>query len=226
MPCDKSTTTICCCSMPARAQVIVHPDRAGSRALSPVPARPGCATPNSCRCSSTNARVTRDGVEIQLFANAELPADIAQARNCGAAGVGLYRTEFLFLQRHELPSRRRTVPRLSRHRARHGRRTGDDPHARSRRRQSRRHRSGAARGIQSRARRARRASGHATSRRCSRRRCARSCAHRATAQVRMLVPMVTDRRGNRRRARADRTNARATCAPKATRSPTTSNSAR
>jgi len=48
--------------------------------------------------------LTRDGIEIHLFANAEMPADIAQARNCGAAGVGLYRTEFLFLQRHELPS--------------------------------------------------------------------------------------------------------------------------
>jgi phosphotransferase system enzyme I (PtsI) len=46
---------------------------------------------------------TRDGVPIRLFANAELPADIAQARACGAAGVGLYRTEFLFLQRKELP---------------------------------------------------------------------------------------------------------------------------
>ncbi len=48
--------------------------------------------------------LTRDGVEIQLYANAEMPADVAQARNCGAVGVGLYRTEFLFLQRHELPS--------------------------------------------------------------------------------------------------------------------------
>jgi phosphoenolpyruvate-protein phosphotransferase (PTS system enzyme I) len=47
--------------------------------------------------------LTRDGIEIQLYANAEMPADIAQARACGAAGVGLYRTEFLFLQRHELP---------------------------------------------------------------------------------------------------------------------------
>ncbi len=46
---------------------------------------------------------TRDGVPILLYANAELPADIAQARACGAAGVGLYRTEFLFLQRKELP---------------------------------------------------------------------------------------------------------------------------
>jgi phosphotransferase system enzyme I (PtsI) len=46
---------------------------------------------------------TRDGVAIRLFANAELPADVAQARACGAAGIGLYRTEFLFLQRKELP---------------------------------------------------------------------------------------------------------------------------
>jgi len=46
---------------------------------------------------------TRDGVPIHLYANAELPADIAQARACGAAGVGLYRTEFLFLQRKEIP---------------------------------------------------------------------------------------------------------------------------
>jgi phosphotransferase system enzyme I (PtsI) len=47
--------------------------------------------------------VTRDDVEIDLFANAELLNDVAQARACGAAGIGLYRTEFLFLQRHELP---------------------------------------------------------------------------------------------------------------------------
>jgi phosphotransferase system enzyme I (PtsI) len=47
---------------------------------------------------------TRDGVSIALYANAESPADIAQARAFGAAGVGLYRTEFLFLQRKELPN--------------------------------------------------------------------------------------------------------------------------
>ena len=47
--------------------------------------------------------LTRDGAEIQLFANAEMLNDVAQARACGAVGIGLYRTEFLFLQRHELP---------------------------------------------------------------------------------------------------------------------------
>lgn len=46
---------------------------------------------------------TRDGVAIALHANAEAPADVAQARILGAAGIGLYRTEFLFLQRRELP---------------------------------------------------------------------------------------------------------------------------
>jgi phosphotransferase system enzyme I (PtsI) len=47
--------------------------------------------------------VTRDGIEIHLFANAELLADVAQAHACGADGIGLYRTEFMFLQRRELP---------------------------------------------------------------------------------------------------------------------------
>jgi phosphotransferase system enzyme I (PtsI) len=47
--------------------------------------------------------ITRDGVPIALYANAESAADIAQARAIGAAGIGLYRTEFLFLQRRELP---------------------------------------------------------------------------------------------------------------------------
>ena len=47
--------------------------------------------------------LTADGVEIHLYANAEMTADVVQARALGAAGIGLYRTEFLFLQRRELP---------------------------------------------------------------------------------------------------------------------------
>jgi phosphotransferase system enzyme I (PtsI) len=46
---------------------------------------------------------TVDGVDIKLWANAESRADVAEAHALGAAGVGLYRTEFLFLQRNELP---------------------------------------------------------------------------------------------------------------------------
>ena len=47
---------------------------------------------------------TRDGVDIRLYANAESREDVADAHAQGADGVGLYRTEFLFLQRRELPT--------------------------------------------------------------------------------------------------------------------------
>jgi phosphotransferase system enzyme I (PtsI) len=46
---------------------------------------------------------TQDGFDIKLWANAESLEDVAEAHALGAAGVGLYRTEFLFLQRDELP---------------------------------------------------------------------------------------------------------------------------
>ncbi len=51
---------------------------------------------------------TRDGVDIKLWANAESREDVAEAHALGAAGVGLYRTEFLFMHRpadlrHTLP---------------------------------------------------------------------------------------------------------------------------
>jgi phosphotransferase system enzyme I (PtsI) len=47
---------------------------------------------------------TLDGVDIRLHANAESREDVSQAHALGAAGVGLYRTEFLFMQRRELPT--------------------------------------------------------------------------------------------------------------------------
>ncbi len=48
--------------------------------------------------------ISRDGVHIRLLANIELPEDAAVARENGAEGVGLYRTEFLYMNRKELPS--------------------------------------------------------------------------------------------------------------------------
>jgi phosphotransferase system enzyme I (PtsI) len=47
--------------------------------------------------------VTLDGVPIELQANIELPADVADARGNGATGIGLFRSEFLFLNRADLP---------------------------------------------------------------------------------------------------------------------------
>ena len=49
------------------------------------------------------AAVTRDGVEIRLEANLELPIELDQALANGAMGLGLVRTEFLFLNREDLP---------------------------------------------------------------------------------------------------------------------------
>ena len=46
---------------------------------------------------------TRDGVDIKLWANAESRDDVTESHALGAAGVGLYRTEFLFLGSSELP---------------------------------------------------------------------------------------------------------------------------
>ena len=44
---------------------------------------------------------TTDRVEIELFANIELPEDAIQAVKLGAVGVGLFRSEFLFMDRKQ-----------------------------------------------------------------------------------------------------------------------------
>jgi phosphoenolpyruvate-protein phosphotransferase (PTS system enzyme I) len=49
--------------------------------------------------------VTLDGESIELLANIELPGDATSALEAGAVGVGLFRSEFLFMNRaHDLPS--------------------------------------------------------------------------------------------------------------------------
>jgi len=47
---------------------------------------------------------TIDGVRAELYANIELPEDLEAAVEAGASGVGLFRSEFLFLNRPGLPS--------------------------------------------------------------------------------------------------------------------------
>jgi len=47
--------------------------------------------------------ITRDGVTIRLYANIELTEDAAAVRDVAADGVGLYRTEFLFMNRADFP---------------------------------------------------------------------------------------------------------------------------
>jgi len=47
---------------------------------------------------------TRDGGRAVLQANIEMPRDVEAANRAGAEGVGLLRTEFLFMNREELPN--------------------------------------------------------------------------------------------------------------------------
>ena len=49
------------------------------------------------------AAVTPDGVAVELLANVNGPADAARAVSSGAVGVGLYRTEYLFLTHPSIP---------------------------------------------------------------------------------------------------------------------------
>ena len=47
--------------------------------------------------------ISRDGVKIKLLANIEMSEDAVHAADLGAEGVGLYRTEFLYMNRRDLP---------------------------------------------------------------------------------------------------------------------------
>jgi phosphoenolpyruvate-protein phosphotransferase (PTS system enzyme I) len=54
------------------------------------------------RIKSTKA-VTLCGIAIELQANIEVPEDVAAVKASGATGIGLYRTEFLFMNKREMP---------------------------------------------------------------------------------------------------------------------------
>jgi multiphosphoryl transfer protein len=57
--------------------------------------------------------VTRDGTRIEVVANLDEPGDAAIAVELGAEGVGLLRTEFLFLEHPTLPSEQEQAERLA-----------------------------------------------------------------------------------------------------------------
>ncbi|MDY0309412.1 MAG: phosphoenolpyruvate--protein phosphotransferase [Castellaniella sp.] len=48
--------------------------------------------------------VTLDGIQIRMEANIELPEEAADALAAGAEGIGLFRSEFLFMGRPDLPT--------------------------------------------------------------------------------------------------------------------------
>jgi len=89
----------------ARGVVIVNPDQ---RVLEEYQLRKNqIELENSkLRRLKTAKSQTLDGVAVQLYANIELPGDVAAALDGGAEGVGLFRTEFLFLDRGDMPDER------------------------------------------------------------------------------------------------------------------------
>lgn len=52
----------------------------------------------------TTKAVTMDGTAIDLFANIEGPEDVDAVKASGATGIGLYRTEFLFMNKRDMPN--------------------------------------------------------------------------------------------------------------------------
>ncbi|MDI9334532.1 MAG: phosphoenolpyruvate--protein phosphotransferase [Cytophagales bacterium] len=58
---------------------------------------------NQSKNAMPAALLADDGTAITVLANIELPSDAAAALAAGAQGIGLFRTEFLFMGRAELP---------------------------------------------------------------------------------------------------------------------------
>jgi len=87
----------------AKNVVIVNPDRSVLAEYRLKQGEIELARKKLKRLKTTRA-ATIDGTEIELFANIELPDDLDQALDNGAGGIGLFRSEFLFLNRQGLPS--------------------------------------------------------------------------------------------------------------------------
>jgi len=86
-----------------RNVVIVNPDRA---VLTEYRLKQGefALEQKKLQRLTTTRATTLDGHQVELFANIELPEDLARTLEVGATGIGLFRSEFLFLNRIGLPS--------------------------------------------------------------------------------------------------------------------------
>jgi phosphotransferase system enzyme I (PtsI) len=83
--------------------LVVNPDPAVLAEYRARQSKLGAERQRLKQLKSTPA-ATRDGTPVELFANIELPDDMPVVLESGAQGVGLFRTEFLFLNRSDLPT--------------------------------------------------------------------------------------------------------------------------
>ncbi len=115
--------------------VHVDPERIGrGRAQAAREARD--AVVREAQASALEPARTVDGVTIEVAANIGSPVDAVRAVAAGADGVGLFRTEFLFMGRVGDAGRARAGGGVSRDGRGAGRTSAADPHARRRRRQA------------------------------------------------------------------------------------------
>jgi phosphoenolpyruvate-protein phosphotransferase len=84
-------------------EVVFEPDAAAATRLEGRRAAADEAARRALEEASLEA-VTRDGVAVTLLANIGTPAEAERAVALGARGVGLFRTEFLFVERAAAPS--------------------------------------------------------------------------------------------------------------------------
>jgi phosphoenolpyruvate-protein phosphotransferase len=87
----------------ATGEVVVGPDAADQARFDRL-AADASATRDRDLGEATAAARTADGVEVALLANIGNPDESGPAVALGARGVGLFRTEFLFLERSDPPS--------------------------------------------------------------------------------------------------------------------------
>lgn len=86
-----------------RGEVIVEPDRDTLHAFR-ARADARRERDKRLRATRTQPSVTGDGVEVHLAANVESLEGVSAAMSAGAESIGLFRTEFLYLERADLPT--------------------------------------------------------------------------------------------------------------------------
>jgi phosphotransferase system enzyme I (PtsI) len=83
--------------------LIIHPSEETLREYEAIEREKGALAARLTRLRETKS-TTRDGCHIVLSANIELPDEVDAVLANGAEGVGLYRTEFLYLNQKTLPN--------------------------------------------------------------------------------------------------------------------------
>jgi phosphoenolpyruvate-protein phosphotransferase (PTS system enzyme I) len=86
-----------------RGEVILDPD---ARAVTAYNARAERQAARGKRLAASRGEpaITRDGHRVHLAANVELTEEVETALDIGAESIGLFRTEFLYLERADLPT--------------------------------------------------------------------------------------------------------------------------